>query len=516
MVARDHTPQHVPYDGDSSRSRRRGHERREGPPQSMHSRAAARERTRQTQQQQQQHHAAQSQGTGGVLADLNMLHSQQSRDIHTVFAPTPRDSSVPASVYVSGHLTPTDQWVAVGAESSGVISLTSSDNEDEGAGQARGKAPEPARPRAPVDPGLRQTPVRSSVPPRSPPLPTQSASLDADQQAVHLLRESVASLLSSAGSADSSQVSSARPRPVTGSNSQRAGRYSHQGTYRRPQSPSSLSKVSEPCYPPSAPRRQFTVDHDYFSDIALSGSAAAHSRAVPGASSRGPAPLPTYEEFRQNRLAQEQPYGVFASRDSASVASSAMPQPTESQSSLRRRPNESSTSAATAEASTVVNSAASAAAQYYQNHHPLLSDYAEHRWAARQLSVSSGASRSPFASIRTVSPVLINNSALPLGASLDPDAVSRAQAEAALEQTILCPLDRTLDTSYFAGSKAGGMEKDDPLPNESGGGAGQTWAKYTGYAIVGFGVGTLVGMMCFDLGPAGTPKATRTIPIAGL
>ncbi|KAJ2884689.1 hypothetical protein IWW38_005399, partial [Coemansia aciculifera] len=48
----------------------------------------------------------------------------------------------------------------------------------------------------------------------------------------------------------------------------------------------------------------------------------------------------------------------------------------------------------------------------------------------------------------------------------------------------------------------------------NGNGSTQTWAKYTGYAIVGFGVGTLVGMLCFDMAATAAPKATRTIPIA--
>ncbi|KAJ2777558.1 hypothetical protein GGI15_004459, partial [Coemansia interrupta] len=94
----------------------------------VHSRVAAREQMRPQRPQHQQHNQA---TTTGILEDLNMHHTQNSRDIHTVFVSTPIES-ITGSAYVSGHLTPSDQWVAVDSESSGVISLTSSDYEDDG------------------------------------------------------------------------------------------------------------------------------------------------------------------------------------------------------------------------------------------------------------------------------------------------------------------------------------------------------------------------------------------------
>ncbi|KAJ2384210.1 hypothetical protein GGI23_006983, partial [Coemansia sp. RSA 2559] len=97
-------------------------------PINYHSRSAAREQLRKQKQQQQQGYTG-----GGVLADINTLREQQSRDTatHSAFVSGPLDS-LSTSAYVSGHLTPSDQWVAVGNESSsGVISLTSTDTEDE-------------------------------------------------------------------------------------------------------------------------------------------------------------------------------------------------------------------------------------------------------------------------------------------------------------------------------------------------------------------------------------------------
>ncbi|KAJ1725963.1 hypothetical protein LPJ72_006488, partial [Coemansia sp. Benny D160-2] len=47
--------------------------------------------------------------------------------------------------------------------------------------------------------------------------------------------------------------------------------------------------------------------------------------------------------------------------------------------------------------------------------------------------------RSPFASIRTVSPIIVHRPA-EFDAEASMIAVQRAQAEAALEQTILCPI----------------------------------------------------------------------------
>ncbi|KAJ1787269.1 hypothetical protein LPJ62_003440, partial [Coemansia sp. RSA 2167] len=95
MASRDHIPQHRYGSGHNPRQPAT-HAEQDTSLANIHSRAIAREQLRRQQQQQ---------GTGSVLADLNSLHTQQNKDMRTMFVPTPRDS-IPASVYVSGHLSP--------------------------------------------------------------------------------------------------------------------------------------------------------------------------------------------------------------------------------------------------------------------------------------------------------------------------------------------------------------------------------------------------------------------------
>ncbi|KAJ2375612.1 hypothetical protein H4S02_008174 [Coemansia sp. RSA 2611] len=124
----------------------------------------------------------------------------------------------------------------------------------------------------------------------------------------------------------------------------------------------------------------------------------------------------------------------------------------------------------------------------------------------------SRAAYSPFASIRTVSPILVTEESV---ANVFNPSVSRAQAEAALQQAILCPLKSSKYSSGYAGHSTSSDKAKNGVTGSSGNScSSQTWAKYTGYAIVGFGVGTLVGMLCFDMAATAAPKATRTIPIA--
>ncbi|KAJ2339211.1 hypothetical protein GGF43_006693 [Coemansia sp. RSA 2618] len=294
------------------------------------------------------------------------------------------------------------------------------------------------------------------------------------------------------------------------------GRHAHDA-YARSQSPSDVSKISEPCYLSSAPRRRVTADLDRFSDIALSAYAVtappsqqrapAHLHAAPDGA-RPSMQLPTYEEFHQREVGlSDARSGAGVPLFGADASSSAMPAAEPMPPPPRRQ---TTAGISDVEASTAVNSAARAHA-----YHPLLADYGVHRRVARQPSVSSDASRSPFASIRTVSPVIVDerSPALALAATLDLDAVGRAQAEAALEQTILCPLSRTIDAPY---STRGSIKSIAPDGEDGGNGIRQNWARYTGYAIVGFGVGTLVGMMCLDMAASATPRATRTIPIVGM
>ncbi|KAJ2672534.1 hypothetical protein GGH99_006092, partial [Coemansia sp. RSA 1285] len=308
-----------------------------------HSRNAAREQLRRQTQQHQQGYAA-----GGVLADINALREQQDRGnaatstaaaAHSAFVPSGPLDSLSTSAYVSGHLTPSDQWVAVGNESSsGVISLTSSDAEEEPPDSAVGSNDEyvgrrrsvkgkevaatahsnwrDAEFQLPVDANRhQQKPLCQANEFSSYPQPqaiTRSTGntdtnidvsnengagrwnpqnfgeLDEQQQAVHLLRESVASLLSSAGTSSSVASSSAlsgnpaRSSALGGSRRKGSSRVKSAGSkgggsvaYRQQsRSPSTLSKISEPCYHPSSePRRQFTANFDHFSDVALSTTA---------------------------------------------------------------------------------------------------------------------------------------------------------------------------------------------------------------------------------------------------
>ncbi|KAJ2136680.1 hypothetical protein GGH17_001862, partial [Coemansia sp. RSA 788] len=331
MASRDHIPQHRYGSGHNPRQPAT-HAEQDTSLANIHSRAIAREQLRRQQQQQ---------GTGSVLADLNSLHTQQNKDMRTMFVPTPRDS-IPASVYVSGHLSPADQWVAVGNGSSGVISLTESDIEDDDTvPDIKGKrVASYSRVGMPVD-------AHYSLPPQT----NNERALGhnatgADPQTVHLLRESVASLLSAANSPSSSSVSSAQPYIVgAGSRRQHAqirqsastsGRPRHSHEYARSQSPSDVSKISEPCYLASAPRPRVTANLDRFSDIALSNYAVttppfqqqrppAHPHLAHDAS-RPSTQLPTYEEFRQRQRGARASEGHVPSYNAG--ASSAMPVPT--------------------------------------------------------------------------------------------------------------------------------------------------------------------------------------------
>ncbi|KAJ1859531.1 hypothetical protein GGH12_000487 [Coemansia sp. RSA 1822] len=522
MASHDRTPQHRYGSGHNPRQPAT-HAEQDTPQANIHSRAIAREQLR----RQQQH----SQGTGSVLADLNSLHTQQNKDMRTMFVPTPRDS-IPASVYVSGHLSPADQWVAVGNGSSGVISLTESDIEDDDTvPDIKGKrVASYSRVDMPVDAHYLPPPQANNE------NAVGHNATGADPQTVHLLRESVASLLSAANSPSSSSVSSAQPYIVgTGSRRQpvqmrqtasTSGRPRHSYEHARSQSPSDVSKISEPCYLASAPRPRVTANLDRFSDIALSNYAVTtppfqqyqqRPPAHPHLAHDGSRPstqLPTYEEFRQRQRGARTSEGHVPPYSAG--ASSAMPVPAEYVAEPRSMLGRQAagglrTGVSDVEASTAVNSAAR-----MHPHHPLLGDYGVHRRTGRQMSESSHGSRSPFASVRTVSPVLMDeqNTVLGPAATLDLNAVTRAQAEAALEQTIQCPLSQTIGTAYTARDS----DKDTPteIPGDSGSILRQSWARYTGYAIVGFGVGTLVGMICFDMAGSSTPRATRTIPIVSM
>ncbi|KAJ2375886.1 hypothetical protein GGI05_007084, partial [Coemansia sp. RSA 2603] len=134
------------------------------------------------------------------------------------------------------------------------------------------------------------------------------------EHAVHLLRESVASLLSSSGGSAASSVASAHRSSNIGISRRLQDdqygigiRRSSQGSaYRQSRSPSSLSKVSEPCYPPSAPRRKFTASLDHFSDIALSSTTTPprisdHPQHAHLQQHLATAPFPSYEEYKQQQ-----------------------------------------------------------------------------------------------------------------------------------------------------------------------------------------------------------------------
>ncbi|KAJ1743622.1 hypothetical protein LPJ78_000356 [Coemansia sp. RSA 989] len=457
----------------------------------LHSRAVARERLRRQQLQ----------GSGGVMADLTSLHSQQNKDIHALFTPTPHDT-IPASAYVSGHLSPADQWVAVASESSGVISLTESDAEDDGSDSVpdyKGKQASVSYSQG-LDLHYRHSnSERLSATDNA----TGHNAPDTDQQTMHLLRESVASLLSAANSPSSSSVSSNRQQHQLLQSASTSGRRDRRRTHQgRSQSPSQLSKISEPCYLSSASHQRVTADLDHFSDIALS----THAMTAPPSHQKHPAstsrfrpppPFPPYEEFKQQKTHPNASSQWTEMSDYlAPEGGSAMSVPATEKAQHKQNIPLIDT---TGSCSTAVNSSLPAT-----TNHP---GYGLHHRGIRNVPLSN-ASRSPFASIRTVSPVLISQQSpmLDMG-SLDLEAVGRAQAEAALEQTILCPLSRTINDYSRLGSKRADASGD-------GNNARQNWARYTGYAIVGFGVGTLVGMMCFDIAANSTPRATRTLPIA--
>ncbi|KAJ1724523.1 hypothetical protein LPJ53_001228 [Coemansia erecta] len=532
----------------------------------VHSRAVAREQMRPQRPQQQQQ---QNQTTTGILEDLNMHHTQNSRDIHTVFVSTPIES-ITGSAYVSGHLTPSDQWVAVGSESSGVISLTSSDNEDDGSrsdsamgvpddeDNDKGKQAEHTSPQMSAgthyqdrDQWGAQQPMQVETSYILPPSNSASSRWkdihqDAESEhAVHLLRESVASLLSSSGGSAASSVASAQrsssiggaPRRLQDSQYGIGLRRSSQGSaYRQTRSPSSLSKVSEPCYPPSAPRRKFTASLDHFSDIALSSTTTPprisdHPQHAHVQQHLATAPFPSYEEYKQQQ--QQRNLSIpapptFIDDATTVVAAASAPVATVGNSVNASMAYRKATTADALES--FVDATVPAGGQRYAVH-PLLAEIGA-RSSAVDSSLYSAASRSPFASIRTVSPVLVTEKSDrlwedPAPGMLSrtlPDAVNRARAAEALEQTIYCPLKMLKSQSAYLSQTA-------PQPTDSNPGidasnsansadipASSGWAKYTGYAIVGFGVGTLVGMLCLEMAnmPAPIPKATRSFPVAGM
>ncbi|KAJ2733939.1 hypothetical protein IW152_002694 [Coemansia sp. BCRC 34962] len=547
--------QHLPPTGRQQPLRRGTRPSGQQPLLNVHSRAAAREQLRLQHHQQQPHVPT----GGGILSDLDSLHSMRNRDTQAAFASTPLDSMT-GSAYVSGHLTPTesqklhhtltdlwlsmaelelvDQWVAVRNEGSGVISLTSSDNEDEYGDSAM------AIPAAKIADTERELSLVARLPPHSSnhqrddsttgfqiplearsresnlpgeppyyaPLPSarhwsaaaeeQDVSLEAEQ-VVHLLRESVVSLLSSGGSTTSS-ASSAQPGGggSIGNSRRRYGSLQQQGAHRVSRSPSRLSKVSEPSYPPSAPRRQLTADFDHFSDIALTSTATPphhynhqHRQSTNSAAHRPPTTtqqLPTYEEFKQRQQQQVVP------------TVTAIPQSTQPAPVLRTNEFPPSTASAPAQPAT----------RFQSHHHPLLEGTQHQPYSEPMSETMSRAAYSPFASIRTVSPILITEESVANAGVLSP-SVSRAQAEAALQQAILCPLKSSRYSSGYVGHGTNAEKARNGVTGSNGNScSSQTWAKYTGYAIVGFGVGTLVGMLCFDMAATAAPKATRTIPIA--
>ncbi|KAJ2546193.1 hypothetical protein EV175_005694 [Coemansia sp. RSA 1933] len=466
-------------------------------PINYHSRSAAREQLRKRQQGQGQGHTG-----GGVMADINTLHGQQqNRDtttaMHSAFVSGPLDS-LSTSAYVSGHLTPSDQWVAIGNESSsGVISLTSTDTEDEPPDSAVGSNDDNGTKREgkqvaaahisdqqgagfliPVDAQYyqQQKPLSqhssgfANYPqPQQIALNSSASRWDPEyddpeeQQAVHLLRESVASLLSSGGggTASSAASSALSGNPTLGvpGGSRRKGSSRIRSSsskmgggsgayYRQSHSPSNVSKISEPCYHPSSePRRQVTANFDHFSDIALSTTTATpppyynqhgynrhkHDRLQAAGDSggrHGNAHFPTYEEFKRQQRTQSAQNSI-----SPSVA--------------RRQMN----AADSADADTIVPMSPSLGKQK-PFAHPFLSEQSDgyslflSNTVSRPLSPTTAAAaattgkRSPFSSIRTVSPIIVHRPV-----ELDGDAavaseiiVQRAQAEAALEQTIHCPV----------------------------------------------------------------------------
>ncbi|KAJ2507264.1 hypothetical protein GGI11_006409, partial [Coemansia sp. RSA 2049] len=278
------------------------------------------------------------------------------------------------------------------------------------------------------------------------------------------------------------------------------------------------------------PRRQFTANFDHFSDVALSTTAtpsfyAQHrhsqdqSRLQAGSdlgSRRRNTQFPTYEEFKRQQQQQQQQH----SNNASSLA-------------LRRRTNVDDS----VDADTIVPMSPSLGKQKMYSH-PLLVDPADGNGLflsdnslslspTRAAAAAAPGMRSPFASIRTVSPIIVHRPA-EFDAEASMIAVQRAQAEAALEQTILCPIKsfnqfgaeyHRPDATRYGDNKEArgpGVQREDGA-GELAAGYVQGWARYTSYAIVGFGVGTLfgVGMLYFDMAANATPKATRTIPIAG-
>ncbi|KAJ2887743.1 hypothetical protein FB639_001106 [Coemansia asiatica] len=445
----------------------------------VHSRASIREL-------QQARGAKQPAGNASsVLDDLGHLHNQNSKDIHAVFVSTPIES-ITGSAYVSGHLTPSDQWVAVGSESSGVISLTSSDNEDEyedasksknsgfrdpsiatstsdntsatnehsssyshrqpnDKSKSMGKQPQQRPDRDSADThyqqGHDQWHSGQPMQMQHPALYGTSGQTGNDsrwedeqdletEKAVHLLRESVASLLSSSGNSGASSVASAQASISTGGISrrdQRTGiRHRSLGpAYRPTRSPSSLSKISEPCYPPSAPRRKFAPNLDHFSDITLSSNSTPPFASLPLVNQhhqQTPATqFPTYDEFKQQQQQQQQQHSVPA------VTSALVDNRATDGLAARKRANTADT----------FDSFADIVA------HPLLADVADHnKPLAAESSLYSAATRSPFASIMTLSPVVVTEK--DSGPSNDhrssPELVNKARAAAALEQAIHCPM----------------------------------------------------------------------------
>ncbi|KAJ2820910.1 hypothetical protein GGI24_004350, partial [Coemansia furcata] len=430
-------------------------------------------------------------------------------------------------------------------ESSGVISLTSSDNEDEfgdsemgvpatstvGVGREqslvarqpvlnnhRQREDSTTEFQIPLEARSHESNLPGEPPYYAPPpsarhwsaaVEEQGVNLEAEQ-AVHLLRESVVSLLSSGGSTTSS-ASSAQPGKSIDNSRRRYGSLQQQGAFRASRSPSRLSKVSEPSYPPSAPRRQLTADFDHFSDIALTSTTTpphhySHQYRQPAniVDHRPPTTmqLPTYEEFKQRQQSQRQQQMNVPTMTTAPSVMQPVSMP------RTNEPAPPSMAPAPVQPATRLQS----------HQHPLLGSTQHQLYSEPMSEAMSRATYSPFASIRTVSPVLITEESVANVNAFNP-SVSRAQAEAALQQAIL-------GNSEYVGhstNHTGTSEKaTNGAINGNGNGRGssnntcstQTWAKYTGYAIVGFGVGTLVGMLCFDMAATAAPKATRTIPIA--
>ncbi|KAJ1950322.1 hypothetical protein EC988_004433 [Linderina pennispora] len=304
---------------------------------------------------------------------------------------------------------------------SGVISLTSSDNEEDRPDSAIGA---PLQESQAQESQISEFGIGFSVPvdaqyrnvrPASMPVPqytrlassshdTFDASPEDPAQTVHMLRESVASMLT-AGSSSSSATSSANPARRRSRQLARFDRRRQQHQQQDvPRSPSHLSKVSEPCYPSG--QRRPTVDFDHFSEIALSSSSPPQHPH--------PTMFPPYEEYHS----QAGRVGMQAWQDSSSTNNRVVDATAQNaqQLSFRRRTNTSGSM--NSENDAIVPS------------HYLPVD-------PRLASISSVNTRSPFASIQTISPVILPYNDGPV--SVDATSVKRAQAEEALDQAILCP-----------------------------------------------------------------------------